>query len=271
MNDFLTKFIAFLQKDIKIALTYKFNILMQILVIIFVLSLFFYAFNSSNISGESFNYSNQYYEFFKILIGIALIDFMFSSMSVFSREIRFAQSFGTFEALMVTNTSILIILLSSYALTFVRAIFRILIYILIGKIIFGIEISYLDIPIFFALLIYSSLPFIGIGLIAASFIILFKVGNIINLIVGLTSIFFSGIFFSIDSLPYHFGGMSNGFPLTIGLDLIQKALLEGVSLNQILTELARIFYLIIVFLPSGIFLVYYSLKAAKKNGSLNHY
>ena len=196
-------------------------------------------------------------------------------MSVFSREIRFAQSFGTFEALIVTNTPILIILVSSYALTFVRAIFRILIYILIGKIFFGIEISYLDIPIFFSLLIYSSIPFIGIGLIAASFIILFKVGNIINFIVGLTSIFFSGIFFffffSVDSLPYHFGVMSNGFPLTIGLDLIQKALLEGLSLNQILTELVRIFYLIVVFLPSGIFLVYYSLKVAKKNGSLNHY
>ena len=57
--------------------------------------------------------------------------------------------------------------------------------------------------------------------------------------------------------------MSNGFPLTIGLDLIQKALLEGLSLNQILTELVRIFYLIVVFLPSGIFLVYYSLKVAK--------
>ena len=95
--------------------------------------------------------------------------------------------------------------------------------------------------------------------------------NIINFIVGLTSIFFSGIFFSIDSLPTHIGSISNGLPLTIGLDVIQKALLEGFFLNQILTELTQIFYLIIVFLPSGIFLVYHSLKIAKKNGSLNHY
>ena len=271
MKEFLIKFVAFFEKDIKIAFTYKFNILIQILAIIFVLSLFFFAFNNPDVTDESFSSSGQYYEFFKILIGIALIDFMFSSMSVFSREIRFAQSYGTFEALMVTNTSILIILISSYALTFVRAMLRILIYILIGKIIFDLEFSYLDIPIFFALLIYSSIPFIGIGLIAASFIIIFKVGNIINFIVGLTSIFFSGIFFSIDSLPTHIGSISNGLPLTIGLDVIQKALLEGFFLNQILTELTQIFYLIIVFLPSGIFLVYHSLKIAKKNGSLNHY
>lgn len=271
MNELITKFLAFLQKDIKIALSYKFNILMQAFVILFFLSLFFYSLSDTNVSGENFSASNKYYEFFKILIGIALIDFMFSSMSVFSREIRFAQTHGTFEALMLTNTSILTILLSSYALTFVRTAFRILIYILIGKIVFGLEISYFDIPILFALLIYSSIPFIGIGLLAASFIILFKVGNIINFIVGLTSIFFSGIFFSVESLPHNFDVIANSFPLTIGVDLIEKILIEGLALNEILSELIRILYLIIIFLPSGIFLVYYSLKVAKRNGSLNYY
>ena len=271
MNDFLIKFLAFFQKDLKIAFTYKFNILMQIFAILFFLSLFFYAFIGSTLSDDDFSARNQYYEFFKILIGIALIDFMFSSMSVFSREIRLAQTHGTLEALILTRTSILTILLSSYALTFVRAIFRILIYILIGKIIFGVEISYLDIPILFSLLIYSSIPFIGIGLIAASFIILFKVGNIINFLVGITSIFFSGIFFSVDALPNNFGIIGNGLPLTMGLDLIEKILLEGLDLNKVFPELLRILYLIFIFLPSGIFLVYYSLKVAKKNGSLNYY
>lgn len=270
MKVFISKFLAFLQKDLKIALTYKFNILMQIFVILFIFSLFFYALNGSNFSEGGIN-TSRHIEFFNILIGIALIDFMFSSMSVFSREIRVAQTHGTFEALMLTNTSIFTILFSSYALTFTRSILRILIYILIGKIFFGVGISFLDIPIFFALLIYSSLPFIGIGLFAASFIILFKVGDIINFAIGFMSIFFSGIFFSIDSLPAHFEAMSNSLPLTIGLESIQKSLLSGLGFNQILSELIRIFYLIIVFLPSGIFLVYYSLKVAKKNGSLNHY
>ncbi len=271
MKDFVSKFSAFLQKDIKIALTYKFNILMQIFGILFFFSLFFYALNDSNISEVELNLTNQHYKLFKILIGIALIDFMFSSMSVFSKEIRSAQTHGTFEALMLTNTSILTILLSSYALTFARSIFRILIYILIGKIFFGVGILYFDIPIFFTLLIYSSLPFIGVGLFAASFIILFKVGNIISFMVGLMSIFFSGIFFSIDSLPTYFEVMGNGLPLTMGLDAIEKVLLEGLGFNEILSELIQVFYWAIVFLPSGIFLVYYSLKAAKKNGSLNHY
>ena len=271
MNEFIKKFQAFLEKDLKIALTYKFNIVMQIFVMIFFFSLFFYTFNSSSISDDNFTSSSQYYEFFKILIGVALIDFMFSSMSVFSREIRFAQSYGTFEALMITNTSILIILLSSYALTFARSILRILIYILIGKLAFDIEISLLDLPVFFALLIFCSIPFIGIGLFAASFIIIYKIGNIINFVVGLISIFFSGIFFSTESVSDQLGSIGSNFPLTIGIDVVIKVLLEEMPIYEVMGELKRIFLLIAIFFPSGIFLVYYSLKVAKKNGSLNHY
>ena len=143
MRRFFIKFLAFLRKDIRIALSYRFNLLLQLIVIIFIFSLIFFSVVSNNDSGLENS------EFFKILVGIALIDFMFSSMSVFSREVRFAQTYGTFEALVLTKTSILTILLSSYALTFSRSVLRIFIYILIGKFIFGVEIALSNIPIFF--------------------------------------------------------------------------------------------------------------------------
>ena len=265
MTSFLTKFLAFLRKDIKIALSYKFNIILQIILIVFIISLIFF----SAISSDDIGLKDS--EFFKILVGIALIDFMFSSMSVFAREVRLAQTYGTFETLMITNTSILTILLSSYALTFSRSILRILIYILLGKFIFGLAISFGNIPAFLFLVIYSAIPFIGIGLIAASFIILFKVGNIITLFTGLTSIFFSGIFFSIESLPSVFAGISNNLPLTIGLDLAKEALVGGISVKQVYPGILVIFYQIALLIPTSILLVYYSLKIAKKNGSLNFY
>ena len=271
MKIFFTKFLAFLSKDIKIAFTYKFNILIQILTILFFLALIFLSLIDSSDSLSQNDIQNKYTSFFKILIGLALIDFMFSSMSVFSREIRFAQTYGTFEALILTNTSILTILLSSYALTFSRSIFRIIIYILLGRFIFGLDISYGDIPILLTLVVYSSLPFIGIGLFAASFIILFKVGNIINFLVGIGSIFFSGIFFSLESLPPFFGDMYSKLPLTIGLSITEQALLGDMSFKEIYFDLLKILYLAVAFVPSGIFLVYYSLRVAKKNGSLNHY
>ena len=265
MRSFLPKFLAFLRKDIQIALSYKFNILLQIILIIFIISLIFFSAVSSD--GASFENS----EFFKILVGIALIDFMFSSMSVFSREVRLTQTYGTFEALILTKTSILTILLSSYALTFSRSLLRILIYIFISKFIFGVDIALSNIPIFLVLVIYNSIPFIGIGLFAAAFIILFKVGNILNFFVAISSIFFSGIFFSLDAMPDNFANISNNLPLSIGLDVAEQALLSNFELGDALPDLLKILYISALFVPTGILLVYYSLKEAKKNGNLNYY
>ena len=183
MRRFFIKFLAFLRKDIQIALSYRFNLLLQLILIIFIFSLIFFSVVTDNVGLENS-------EFFKILVGIALIDFMFSSMSVFSREVRFAQTYGTFEALILTKTSILTILLSSYALTFSRSVLRIFLYILIGKFIFWVEIALSNTPIFLSLVFYNSIPFIGIGLFAAAFIILYKVGNVVNFFVGISSIFF---------------------------------------------------------------------------------
>ena len=265
MRRFFIKFLAFLRKDIQIALSYRFNFLLQLILIIFIFSLIFFSVVSNNDVGLENS------EFFKILVGIALIDFMFSSMSVFSREVRFAQTYGTFEALLLTKTSILTILLSSYALTFSRSVLRILIYILIGKFIFGVEIALSNIPIFLSLVFYNSIPFIGIGLFAAAFIILYKVGNVVNFFVGISSIFFSGIFFSLDAMPEDLANISNNLPLTIGLDIAQQALLNNFEPNESFPKLLKVLYMSVFFLSTGILLVYYSMKEAKINGNLNYY
>ncbi len=265
MKSFLSKFWAFLRKDIHIAISYKFNILLQIILMVFMISLIFF----SAVSSDQASFENS--EFFKILVGIALIDFMFSSMSVFSREVRLAQTYGTFEALILTKTSILTILLSSYALTFSRSLLRILLYIFISKFIFGVDITLSNIPIFLILVVYNSIPFIGIGLFAAAFIILFKVGNILNFFVAISSIFFSGIFFSLDTMPENFANFSNNLPLSIGLDVTQQALLNNFSYEKAFSDLLKILYMSVLFVPTGILLVYYSLKEAKRNGNLNYY
>ena len=261
----MSKFLAFLRKDIQIVLSYRFNLLLQLILITFIISLISFSSVADNDAGLGDS------EFFKILVGIALIDFMFSSMSVFSREVRFAQTYGTFEALILTKTSILTILLSSYALTFSRSVFRILIYILISKFIFGADVALSNIPIFLVLVIYTCIPFIGIGLFAASFIILFKVGNVISFFVAISSIFFSGIFFSLDAIPDYLAKISDNLPLTIGLDIAQQALLNNFSLKEAFPDLLKILYMSVLFVPTGILLVYYSLKEAKKNGNLNYY
>mgnify|MGYP001219692481 CR=1 FL=1 len=271
ISNFHSIFFAFLRKDIKIALSYKFNLFVQLLAMLFAFSLLFFATRGHVEAQHTGEVAIQHLSFFKAIVGIALIDFMFSSMSVFSREVRSAQTFGTFEALIVTNTSILVILMSSFAMTFCRSMFRICIYVLAAKFIFSVKISLVNVPAFLLLIIFNTLPFIGVGLLTASFIILFKVGNLINFFVGSLSIFFSGIFFSTESLPNWLIAISHNLPLTIGSDLALLSLLGQTSFNQIYPELMKVLGMALISLPTGILLVYYALRVSKQNGSLNYY
>ena len=108
MNSF-SKFIAFLERDIKILLSYKFNLFIQLISSFFILLIFFLIFSRE----ADFDKSG----FLNIFVGIALIDFMMSSLTVFSKEVRNAQTTGTFEALILTKTSPALLIFSSYALT----------------------------------------------------------------------------------------------------------------------------------------------------------
>ena len=115
MKVFIKKFLAFFIKDLKIAVSYKFNIIFQSLFYIFIFSLLFFTYGQQSILGSSNGVSGTG-NFTTLFMGFALIDYMFSSISVFSREVRLAQTQGTFETLLLTRTSILTIILASYAL-----------------------------------------------------------------------------------------------------------------------------------------------------------
>ena len=108
-------------------------------------------------------------------------------------------------------------------------------------------------------------------MISASFIIVFKVGNIVNLLISLLSIFFSGIFFPTNIFSDYVENVSNLSPLKIGLDVCSQVLSPSFQLGSVNESLLQIFYMALILIPLGILLVYYGMNASKKNGSLNQY
>ena len=129
MNSFFRKFNAFLEKDIKIALSYKFNLFIQTILFSFIFLLIFFALQDSDIESSNFNYLNAF-------LSIISLDFMFSSLNVFSRQVREAKTLGTFETILLTNTSFVTLIFSSYAITFIRMLIRTIVYLSVCKFFF---------------------------------------------------------------------------------------------------------------------------------------
>ena len=264
MNSFIRKFNAFLERDIKIALSYKFNLIIQSVWLLFIFLLIFFVFQDSDIENSNFNYLNAF-------LSIVSLDFMFSSLNVFSRQVREAKTLGTFESILLTNTSFLAIIFSSYATTFLRMLIRTILYLFVCKFFFYPSMDLLDIFSVLLSLFFNSIPFIGLGLISASLIVIFKMGDISNFLISLLSIFFSGIFFPVSSLPPFFSSFGQITPLNICLETSKVIMNENFVLSDLLPYLKMTGIEILLFLPLGIYLINFSLKVAKKEGSLSFY
>lgn len=264
MNSFFKKFNAFIERDLKIALSYKFNLLIQAIWLLFIFLLIFFAFQETDIKNSSFNYLNAF-------LSIVSLDFMFSSLNVFSRQVREAKTLGTFESILLTNTSFLTVIFSSYASTFLRMLIRAILYLLVCKYFFYSSIEFVDIVFILLSLFFNSIPFIGLGLISASLIIVFKMGDISNFLISLLSIFLSGIFFPVSSLPTFFSSLGEITPLNICLETAKMIVNEDFVFSDLLPYFKVTTIEILLFLPLGIYLIHFSLKVAKREGSLSFY
>lgn len=261
---FLRKLNAFFEKDVKIALTYKFNLLLQFIWFSFISIIIFYTFMEPNNIDSNINY-------FHVFVSLASIDFMLSSLNVFSREVRIAQTTGTFEGVLITNTSPLTIILSSYARTFFRSIIRAMVYFLVCKFFFFDSLSLYNVFFLLITLVYFSIPFLALGLISASFIIVFKVGDVTNFIISIFSIFFSGIFFSTESLPSIYQNLGIINPINAYIQFSKFLLQDSFIFENYIAYFKIMFLEIIILFPLGVFLINYAFYVSKKSGSLSQY
>lgn len=261
----LNLFKAFFIRDLKIFISYRLNFFFQLFSIIVIMAFIFFGVDLTDASSKQ--------KVASYLMGIALIDFMLSCISVFSREVRLAQQFGTFEILLISKTPIFLIIFSNYIFTLIRTSSRIFIYMIICSLLFELGIALIEIPIIILFIMFSSLPFIGIGLISASFMIIFKQGNFINAITSLIAIFLSGILFPLNNLPTFLKPISESNPLKLSIEIIYDAILDNRALSwqDFYQNFENLFFISFYLMLIGVLLVYYSVKLSKKNGSLNHY
>jgi len=267
----LHKPMAFLRRDFIVATGYRLQFAGQFISILVTAFMFF---SLSKLIGQDSSpylaaYGGDYFSF--VLIGVALSDFLFVSVSTFAKEVRQAQLVGTFEAMLVTPTPISTILFSSYLYPFISSLSRILLYFVIGWLFFDFQADPGYVFLFLFTIIASILPFLGIGLISAAFIIVFKQGSPVTWLVGTFSGLLAGVLYPVAVLPDWVQSVSSLIPLTYGLEAMRMVLLQGATVADISMELIILALFTVALLGCGLLSVNYSLRIARRDGTLIHY
>jgi ABC-2 type transport system permease protein len=267
----LRKALAFLHKDFLVASSYKLAFVGQLANIVFIsLSYFFLAklFALSE-SPHLKPYGGDYFSF--VLIGIACVTYLEMGLRSFSQAIHEGQMLGTLEALLVTQTGIPTLILSSSLYSFLVTSIRIVLFLLFGIVALGFQThgaNLLGAGLVLLLTITSSS---SLGIISASFIMVFKRGDPFSWILTNTSWLLGGVYYPISVLPDWLRGASYLLPITYSLEGMRQALLQGRSLGALLPTIAPLVLFTVVLLPTSLYVFQRAVRRAKMDGTLTQY
>jgi len=267
----LSKALAFMKRDFIQELSYRLNFIFQFTGMLFTVFSFYFLAKLIGPSAEPrlAKYGGDYFSF--ALTGIAFSSFLTVALTAFSQQIRQAQVLGTMEAMLVTRTSISGLVAYSSLYPFIFTSFRVFLLLLVGNIFFDVPLHASGIPVSLVVMLLTVMSFAGIGILGASFIMVFKRFEPITWMVSGLSYLLGGVIYPISVLPDWLRPFSEILPITHALEAIRLVLVAGRPWSDALESLYALVILTVVTLPVGLVSFSLAVKRAKKDGTLTHY
>ena len=267
----MLKLLAFFKKDLQVAVSYRFRLLLSLARI--AISLFMFYFIGKTFSGAMssylMRYGNDYFAY--VLVGMATVNFVTIGLSALSDEIRSAQVQGTLEALLVTPTSIYTILIGNSLWGYISAFLSVISILVFGAVFLGLSFPLVNALAALVILILTFFAFLAVGMLSASFTMIFKQGNPIDLIFGWSSFFLGSVIFPVEILPPAFQVLSKLLPITHAVKALRELLLANTSVREVLPIMAILSLFILLLAPGSVVFFHYAVKRAKKDGNLVQY
>jgi len=256
------KALSFVRRSYVLQMSYKFEFFLRLFFMFFNILTYYFVAKLIGTAGMKYlePYGGDYFSF--VLIGIAFSGYLMVSLRGFSESVRDEQMMGTLEAMLVTPTDASAIITLSTLWSFIFASFRVLL---------GVSLAGANVLAALIILVLTIVCFSSIGILSASFIMIFKRGDPINMLFMSTSELFGGVFFPISVLPAWLQTVSHLLPMTYSLNGMRHALLQGYTLRELTPEIGTLVLFSAILVPLSLLAFRYAVRKAKMEGTLVHY
>jgi ABC-2 type transport system permease protein len=239
----LRKVAAFFWRDFAIARGYRGALLLETIEALFGVATFYYLsrfVQSPELSGELPAGAN-YFAF--ALVGFAFFDYLSVSLSAFDASLDEA---------------------------FVALAIRTVVYLAWGALLFGFAPRSANWPGAVAILLASILAFAGLGILSASYSILFKRGNPAKWIILGVSGLVGGMMYPVSVLPAPLQILARLIPVTYSLEGMRAALLAGAGWKELLPSIGALLIFAVILIPLSFVVFAWALRRTKITGTLTH-
>ncbi|MEO6391925.1 MAG: ABC transporter permease [Pyrinomonadaceae bacterium] len=260
---------AFVVRDFQLAISYRFEFVMRIVSILGVVTTFYFI--AGIFTGATKGQFGQWGDPLAAwLTGLAVLNYFMTGFSGLANAIRQEQTQGTLESVLLTPIGLFNVIISSSAWDYVQATFYSSLYLFFGWLFFNVQFrgSFLLALLF---LVLTTMVLSCLGILSASFAMVFKRGDPFGIFLGAGSALFSGVFFPREMLGNAVGMISKALPPTYGLDGIRRVLIEGQSFRQASGDFIVLLAFLAVLLPISLYVFGRAVRRAKREGSLIQY
>lgn len=269
---FLRRIWAFIVRDWRLELSYRMQFFIRVLsILIVVVTMFFISKIFTGFTDPRFSQWRDPLPAW--LTGFAVLNYFMTGFSSLATAIRQEQTQGTLESVLMTPISVPTVIVASSAWDFVQATFFSSLYLLFGWLFFGVHYrgSFL---LALGVLVLTTMVLSCLGILSASFAMVFKRGDPFGIFLGAGSALFSGVFFPTQLIREYAGGLatiSKILPATYGLDGIRRILIEGQGFAEVRDPLITLLLFLAVLLPLSLWVFGRAVRRAKREGSLIQY
>jgi ABC-2 type transport system permease protein len=262
---------ALFLRDFAIARSYRAAFLLELFETLFAAAGMFFLsrFIESPQLDRALPSGTSYFSF--AVVGLAFFDYLIVALRAFDDTLSDARQNGTLEHLLVTQTSLPVILAGSILYPFVLLSLRTAIYLGWGAALFGFPLGQANWFGAILILVASILAFSGLGVLSASYLLVFKRGNPVNwAFVGISSLV-SGMMYPVSVLPVWLQYVARLVPVTYALEGMRAALLAHAALRELWPSLAALLIFAAVLLPVSFATFSWALRRTKITGTLTHF
>lgn len=272
MNLALTvrKIACFFLRDLAIARSYRLIFVFELLETLLGVAAFYYLSRFIEVPAfERAQPAGGYFAF--AVVGFAFFDYLTVALNAFDQSLDEARRNGTLEYLLVTQTSLPVILAGSAIYPFVILSMRTAVYLGWAVALFSFPVAQANWLGAILVLAASVLAFAGLGVLSASYALLFKRGNPVKwLFVGVAGLV-SGIMYPVTVLPAALQSVARLVPVTYSLEGMRAALLQEYSIASLWPSLRALLLFALVLLPLSLAVFSWALRRTKITGTLTHF
>ena len=214
------------------------------------------------------NEGRHYFGF--LILGIATMYLVTPALVALPKAVTNGINSGTLEALFCTPTSVPRILGGLIGFEFCWAALRATIALALIQIV-GVDIAWSHLPVAAVAVFLTVVAYLSVGLVAAALILMFRTaGPLVQGTLAVSSLL-GGVYYSTTVIPEPFQFLAKVVPLTYGLRLSRRSLLDAAPLNSLTSDALFLMLLAGAMLVAGVMTFAIALRHARRFGTLGQY